>query len=390
MTGVLRRPSVDAPSGAGGLSVELTDAARLSAEGTAWDDLAMRALATHPHYTRHVVDAHRTHGLAPADLGIVAVRRGARLDAALPYALGLDVTGFGRAVARPFRSPFVTGTAPLVAADTDGRATFDTLVAGLRQASGGRTWRWPLLSVETPAGAGLLDAMRRAGWSLGEVAAFERPVLARRADHDAFLTGHPHAGRLKDLRRRRRRLAEAGHVAFEVATGGEPLAAAVERFLALEMTSWKGRAGTAMASRPRTEAFARTLFHAGAGPVSVRADTLSLEGRPLAVSLALVVGGTACLLKTAYAEAARSHAPGLVLEAEIVQAMHGTGFADRLDSATLAGSALESLYRERERVAEIVAVPPGGGSLLDIDRRVRLARFEHRARDEAKRLLRKD
>lgn len=78
-----------------------------------------------------------------------------------------------------------------------------------------------------------------------------------------------------------------------------------------------------------------------------------------------------------------------MLEAEIVRAFHETAFAERLDSATLASSALESLYRERETVAEIIAVPPGGERRLSIDRRVALARFEHRAKAEAKRLLKR-
>jgi hypothetical protein len=142
-----------------------------------------------------------------------------------------------------------------------------------------------------------------------------------------------------------------------------------------------------MACRAQHAAFAQALFAEGGGPVSARADILARDGHPLAISLALVAGGTACLLKTTYDEDERAGAPGLVLEAEIVRALHETAFAQRLDSATLAGSALESLYPERESIAEIVAVPEGAGGLVSLDRRVRLARFEHAARAEAKRRL---
>ena len=71
-----------------------------------------------------------------------------------------------------------------------------------------------------------------------------------------------------------------------------------------------------------------------------------------------------------------------------MRAFYETGFADRLDTATLPGSAMENLYPERDTVAEIIALPPGA-ELLSLDRRIRLARFEHRARDEAKRLLKR-
>ncbi|WP_336489100.1 GNAT family N-acetyltransferase [Methylobacterium nigriterrae] len=367
--------------------VEIVEADALAREADAWDGLVARACDPHPHFSRRAIAAHRAAGLAPDDLRIVTVRRGGRLAAALPYRLRRDLSGLGGLVAQPFLSPFVTATPPLVADDEDLAATLAALVAGLAAASGGRAWRWRLLPVETRLGQALLAAMREAGWTCGRVAAFGRPILERRASHDAFLDGHPHRSRFKDLRRRERRLAEAGQVAFETATSGDALAGAVEDFLALERAGWKGAAGTAMACRPESAALARALFAQAGGPVSPRADILRLDGRPIAVSLALVAGGTATLLKTAFDESQRAQAPGLILEAGIVRALHETAFADRLDSATLSGSVLEGLYREREMIAEVIAVPPGNA--LPLDRRLRLARFEHAARAEAKRVLRR-
>ena len=355
-------------------------------DAAAWDDLFSRARTPHPHYARHVLDAHRAAALLPHDLRFATVRQGGRLAALLPFVMRRDVSGLGGLVARPWLSPFVTASAPLVA---DGSDQADALAAELEEASGGRAWRWPLLPTDIGTGVGLLAAMRARGWEVGTVASFERPVLDRRADHDAFLAGHPHRGRFKDLRRRTRRLGEEGIVSYAVATHGPALAALVEAFLDLERAGWKGEAGTAMACRRDHAALARALFAASHGPVGVRADALNLDGRPIAVSLALVGEGTATLLKTAYDEAFRAHAPGLLLEAEIVLACHETAFADRLDSATLAGSALENLYRDRATVAEVIALPPGAGRGLSLERRLRLARFEHDARATAKRALRR-
>ncbi|KQP30240.1 cellulose biosynthesis protein CelD [Methylobacterium sp. Leaf102] len=364
--------------------VALTD---LSRHGAAWDGLFARAIDPHPHYSRHVLEAHRSAGLVSDDLRIVTVRSGDRLDAVLPFRLTYDLCGLGRPVARPFLSPFVTATLPLVADGPELSATLASLVAGLRAASGGRPWRWPLLATGTHLGRALSAALNAAGWALGEVDAFRRPVLDRRASLAAFEADHPNRARLKDLRRRRRRLSEGGALTLETATAGEPLRAAVAAFLALEQAGWKGAAGSALACRTSHAAFARALFSDAGGPVGARADLLMRDGRPLAISLALVAGGTACLLKTTYDEAERAGAPGLVLEAEIVRALHETGFAERLDSATLAGSALESLYPDRETVADIIAAPEGVRGLVSVERRVRLARFEHAARAQAKRRL---
>jgi CelD/BcsL family acetyltransferase involved in cellulose biosynthesis len=367
-----------------GLSVSIGPAP----EPAAWDALYASSADPHPHYTHHAVAAHREAGLLPGALGFVTVHRGGDPVALLPFTLRRDLAGLGGRVAQPFLSPLVTATAPLVIDGPDRAAAIQALVAGLEQASGGRAWRWPLLPTEDGAVPEMLAAMRARGWAIGIVTAFERPLMVRRADHDAFLAGHPNRSRFKDLRRRTRRLSEAGTVAHVGAVGGPELARLVADFLALERKGWKGQAGTAMACRPDTAALARALFAERPGPVGVRADALTLDGRPIAISLALVGGGRATLLKTAYDEDLRSHAPGLLLEAEIVRACHETGFADTLDSATLDGSALESLYRERTRIAEIIALPPGDHT-LSLGRRLRLARFEHAARAAAKRALRR-
>ncbi|MGV7030620.1 GNAT family N-acetyltransferase [Methylobacterium symbioticum] len=380
--------STPSPAAATAFEIALTPVA--SIDGAAWDDLFARAHDAHPHFSRHVLAAHGAAGLAPADLAAVTVARAGRLEALLPYRTARDLSGLGARVARPFLTPFVTATDPLLAAGgaaIDAEAA-DALVAGLARASGGGAWRWPLLRLDSPAGTAMRAAMGRAGWSLGPVATFARPVLARRASLDAFQAGHPNRSRLKDLRRRTKRLSETGLLRLDSATGGAALAAAVENFLALERAGWKGEAGTAMACRPPHAALARALFAEGAGPVTARADSLTLDGRPIAISLALVGSGTATLLKTAYDEGLRAQAPGLVLEAEIVRACHETRFADRLDSATLAGSALESLYPEREILAEVIAVPPGADR-PSLERRIRLARFEQRAREAAKTALRR-
>ncbi|AWN47410.1 GNAT family N-acetyltransferase [Methylobacterium terrae] len=333
--------------------------ADLSREPGPWDALVARADRPSPDYSRRMLEAHRDYGLAPPDLPCLAVRRGPDLLALLPFRIGRGPLGLGR-VARPFASPYLTVTAPLVAGGPEEAPALAALAAGMRDL--GCPWWWPLLpTADGPSGPALLGALGRDGWGVEEVSHILRPVLSRRPSHDAFLRDHPHKGRLKDLRRRRRRLEEAGRVALEAVGPGGDLEAAVAEFLDLERRGWKGRAGTALACRPATAGFARALFRPGDGPVTGRADLLRLDGRVIAASLALVCGGTATLLKTAYDEEQRRLAPGVLLEAEIVRALHETRFAERLDSATLASAVLDDLYYpERARIAEIVASPPGG------------------------------
>lgn len=251
---------------------EVTTLASLSREPAAWDALVARADGPTPDYARRVLEAHRDHGLAPEDLPCLAVRAGSDLLALLPFRIGRGPLGLGW-IARPFASPYLTVTAPLVVAGPEGAPALAALVAGMRGL--GHPWWWPLLPAE---GSALRPALARDGWGTAEVAGFLRPVLDRRMSHDAFLREHPHKGRLKDLRRRRRRLDEAGAVTVEAVGPDGDLAGAVAEFLALERRGWKGRAGTALACRRQTENFAKTLFRAGDGSVTARADLCASTG----------------------------------------------------------------------------------------------------------------
>jgi hypothetical protein len=239
-------------------------------------------------------------------------------------------------------------------------AALDALLDGMA-ASPNRFWVFPRLSLDHPVAAALRAAISRRGWPSHVLSPFERPVLARRADYEAYAKAHLRPDRRKSLRRQRRRLSERGALAFHSVTDRAGLARAVEDFLTLEARGWKGARKTALASHAHTAAFARELFGQGRrGGVGARADVLSLDGRPIAISLALVCGGTAHLLKTAYDESLRAFAPGLLLEDEIIRAVHATAFAGRLDTASVAGSVLDELYPDRERMGDLVLAADSG------------------------------
>jgi hypothetical protein len=301
--------------------------------------------------------------------------RGERLVALLPVAASGVRLGLRR---RPgaWTSPYAVGTTPLLDRDLVEPAG-GALLDGLAALARGGAFAWPLLSLETPVGRTLRDIIARRGWPHAVEDAFARAVLDRRESYDAY-AAELGRNRRKGMRRLRARLEEAGALEHVAVMDGEALPSAVEAFLALEASGWKGRAGTALAARADTAAFARRLFGGADGPVRARADLLTLDGRPIAASLALVCGGTAHLLKTAYDESLRRLAPGLVLEDAIVRGLHETGFARRLDSAGTEGCVLESLYPDRETVATLVFAtgPMGEGAfrrLIAVDRARRAA-----------------
>ena len=361
--------------------VEILDWPAMQAHAGAWDELLSRAVAPSPFASHAVIAAHAEAGIGRAPR-VLAARRGDRLVALLPLSAG-GVRFGARRRAGAWTSPYAVASTPLIDAG-EPETALAALLDGLALAAGTGPFAWPLLPLDDPAGAALMAGLARRGWPHAVEGAFSRPVLDRRADYEAY-EATLGRGRRRSLRRLGRRLAETGALAHRCATEGEALASAVEAFLALEAAGWKGRGGTALAADPRTAAFARRLFRTQGGPVRARADLLTLDGRPIAASLALVCGGTAHLLKTAYDETLRRFAPGLVLEDAIVRALHRDGFARRLDSASLPGGVLDELYPDRERVGDLL-LAPGGMDEASFRRLLAVERLRRAGRQGLKRL----
>jgi CelD/BcsL family acetyltransferase involved in cellulose biosynthesis len=109
-----------------------------------------------------------------------------------------------------------------------------------------------------------------------------RACLDASRDADELLQEALGAKKLKELRRQRNRLAEHGAIRFDVARESGDVAVALETFLKLEASGWKGQRGTALGQdagdaafiRRATEGLAETgqceivALHAGDTPVT--------------------------------------------------------------------------------------------------------------------------
>ncbi len=363
------------------LAVEAADLAWAAARAPAWDRLVERAAYPNPFHARPVLEAHGRAGLAAGALLVVAAHRDGELAALAPVRAGGPRLGLWRRAGAVWTSPYAVNGTPLVDADRLEEGV-DALLDGFALLGRPALWRIPLLSLDSPVGGALQEALRRRGWPGLVMNAFERPVLDLGPDGSADPFAALSASRRKTLRRRREALAALGALEHRAATQGPGLRAAVEAFLTLEASGWKGRRGTALASRPDRAAFSRALFDPGPGPVQARADLLLLDGAPVAASLALVCGGTAHLLKTAYDEAHRRHGPGVLLEEAIMRACGETRFARRLDSASLPGGVLDGLYPGRERLGDLLLATSAGFSMAKLKA---IAEQELRARSLLKR-----
>lgn len=123
----------------------------------------------------------------------------------------------------------------------------------------------------------------------------------------------------KELRRTGRRLQELGEVGVEMHNGLTGLAGLLEECFRVESLQWKGRKGTAIASRPRTKAFYEEIAARAAERGWLRLWLLRLDGDAIAFALDLVVADAYYGLKVGYDPERSRLSPGILLQDDTVR-----------------------------------------------------------------------
>jgi len=177
------------------------------------------------------------------------------------------------------------------------------------------------------------EAAAEAGY-LAHVRTLERSPYVPIAPGDGRSLEDRLDGRVvRELRRRRRRLGEAGRLEVVVEDGHERLDALLSDGFAVEAASWKGARGTAITSRPETAGFYRDVARWAAARGWLRLAFLRLDGRAIAFDFAIECDRVHYLLKTGYDPAWRRDAPGMLLR----QAMLGRAIEAGLASYEFLG-----------------------------------------------------
>ncbi|MCG7504595.1 GNAT family N-acetyltransferase [Mesorhizobium retamae] len=147
----------------------------------------------------------------------------------------------------------------------------------------------------------------------------QRPVLQSKLDGETYLKQSLRSHHYREFRRLKRRLGETGELRHEVARGPEEIRRAIENFLTLEASGWKGRERTAMAIDRFRAAFAREAVHRLAEQDMCRIHSLTLDGRTIASLIVFVEAGHAYTWKTAYDETLATFSPGTLLMIEVTK-----------------------------------------------------------------------
>jgi CelD/BcsL family acetyltransferase involved in cellulose biosynthesis len=221
----------------------------------------------------------------------------------------------------------------------------------------------PLLDESGPVAQALRSAAERSGGAYAAFGRHQRAALRAGCDAAHYVECAIGKKRHKEFKRLRRRLAEAGPVAFEMARSPAAVAGALQGFLALEAKGWKGAAGTALVQNAELRRFAETAVDALARHGQAGVAQLLLGSQPIASIVMLQCGGGAWSWKIAYDESLARFSPGVQAMMDLTDALLADDTVAFADScATPDHPMIDHLWRERLAMADLmIALRPGVG-----------------------------
>ena len=213
--------------------------------------------------------------------------------------------------------PYGTLCTPLLDRDTAEEAVTGILQQA-RQA-GAHALIFRATSLDGAAMKAFADVLHRSGMQPVVLQSHVRACLDATGDADDLLREALGAKKLKELRRQRNRLAEHGTVSFDVARTPADVAAAIEPFLVLEASGWKGQRGTALSQDDGDAAFIRraTSALAETGPCEI--VTLRAGETPVAAAIVLRHQDRAFYFKLGVDERFAKFSPGVQLTLELTR-----------------------------------------------------------------------
>ncbi|WP_298256886.1 GNAT family N-acetyltransferase [Bradyrhizobium sp.] len=164
------------------------------------------------------------------------------------------------------------------------------------------------------------------------------------------------AKKLKELRRQRNRLAEQhGAVRFEVARSVDEVAEAIEIFLALEASGWKGERGTALGQDEGDLNFIRRATRGLAETAQCEIVTMRAGETPVAAAVVLRHQDRAFYFKLGIDESFSRFSPGVQLTLDLTRHLCADAVLVTADSTASAHHPMiNPIWRGRLRIGDVI------------------------------------
>lgn len=249
--------------------------------------------------------------------------------------------------------PYGTLGTPLL----DRIASLETAASLLNEArnAGARALLLRDVALDGKALAALTAALAHDDLQPRLLGAHARACLDATQDADTLLRDALGARKLKELRRQRRRLADHGAVHFAVARTPDDVSHALETFLALEASGWKGKRGTALLQRAGDSRFVRTAAPMLAKTGACEIVSLHAGTTPVAAAIVVRHQNRAFYFKIGIDEAFAKFSPGVQLTLDLTRHLCADPFIATADSTADAGhTMIEPIWRGRLRIGDVL------------------------------------
>jgi CelD/BcsL family acetyltransferase involved in cellulose biosynthesis len=283
-----------------------------------WRALAQRAIEPNGYY------------LPGWELAVSASARGRTDASALPAFDGasarliglMPVTSLWRAWKIPLPAlvsahPYGTLCSPLIDRD----APMEAAARLLQRAREARAHALVLndVALDGAAMTALNQVLHRDGLQPKILSSYIRASLDATQDGETLLQEALGAKKLKELRRQHHRLEEHGAVAFDVARRPDEIGPALEAFLQLEASGWKGKRGTALIQHAGDATFIRRAVATLAETAQCEIVTLRAGAIPVAAGIVLRHQDRAFFFKLGIDERFAKYSPGVQLTLELTR-----------------------------------------------------------------------
>ena len=213
--------------------------------------------------------------------------------------------------------PYGTLCSPLI----DREASIEAAAQLLQRAreAGAHTLLLNDVALDGAAMDAIKQILTRDGLKPRVLSSYLRASLDATQDAETLLREALGAKKLKELRRQRHRLEEHGSVLFEVARTPGEIMPALETFLQLEASGWKGKRGTALVQHPGDAAFVRRAVPALAETAQCEIVTLRASTIPVAAGIVLRHQDRAFFFKLGIDERFAKYSPGVQLTLDLTR-----------------------------------------------------------------------
>jgi CelD/BcsL family acetyltransferase involved in cellulose biosynthesis len=258
--------------------------------------------------------------------------------------------------------PYGTLSTPPLDRDHPEEAAADLLDAARR--AGAHALILRDMSLDGAAMKAFTDVLRRDGIVPRVLQSHVRAALDATLDAEELLREGLGPKKLKELRRQRNRLAENGDVRFEVARGPAEVTAAIEIFLTLEASGWKGKRGTALVQHDGDAAFIRRATPDLAATGQCKIVTLRAGETPVASAIVLRHLDRAFYFKLGVDERFSKFSPGVQLTLDLTRHLCADPAIALVDSTANANHPMiNPIWRGRLSIGDVL-IPLRRGDLV--------------------------